>query len=158
MTENQIKQVLETVTPNAAEDAAQFTEGSIRAIVEAQRKFFRTGTTLPVKWRIQQLKKLRDAVREHEADFEAALAQDLGRSKVEAYLCDIGPIITEVDEMIHGLRRWSRPEYHWSGLMCFPSMVTKVYKMPYGVSLVISPFNFPILLTLGVVVAAATRW
>ncbi len=154
MTENQIKQVLETVTPNAAEDAAQFTEGSIRAIVEAQRKFFRTGTTLPVKWRIQQLKKLRDAVKEHEADFEAALAQDLGRSKVEAYLCDIGPIITEVNEMIHGLRRWSRPEYHWSGLMCFPSMVTKVYKMPYGVSLVISPFNFPILLTLGVVAAA----
>lgn len=102
----------------------------------------------------QQLKKLRDAVQVYEADFEAALAQDLGRSKVEAFLCDIGPVIAEVNEMIRGLRRWSRPEYHWSGLMCFPSMVTKVYKMPYGVTLVISPFNFPILLTLGVVAAA----
>lgn len=132
----------------------QVQEADIRAIVEAQRKFFRTGTTLPIKWRIQQLKKLRDAVQVYEADFEAALAQDLGRSKVEAFLCDIGPVIAEVNEMIHGLRRWSRPEYHWSGLMCFPSMVTKVYKMPYGVTLVISPFNFPILLTLGVVAAA----
>ena len=73
---------------------------------------------------------------------------------MEAYLCDVGPIIVEINEMISGLRRWSRPERHWSGLMCFPSLVTKVYKMPYGVSLVISPFNFPILLTIGVVAAA----
>ena len=154
MTNNEIKQVLETVTPAIAEEEGGFTENKIRAIVDAQRRFFRTGTTLPVKWRIQQLKKLKAAVLAHEAEFEEALAQDLGRSKVEAYITDIGPIIAEVNEMIHGLRRWARPERHFSGLMCFPSVVTKVYKMPYGVSLVISPFNFPILLTLGVVAAA----
>ena len=131
-----------------------YTEREIRDILVAQRKFFRTGTTLPVKWRIKQLKNLKRAVLEHEAEFEDALAKDLGRSQVEAYLCDIGPIIVEVNEMIQGLRRWSRPERHFSGWMCFPSMVTMVYKMPYGVSLVISPFNFPILLTLGVVAAA----
>ena len=132
----------------------EITESTIRAIVEAQRRFGRTGATLPVKWRIQQLKKLKAAVMAHEADFEAALAADLGRTKVEAYLCDIGPVITEINEMIRGLRRWARPERFWSGPMCFPSTVTKVYKMPYGVTLVISPFNFPILLTLGVVAAA----
>ena len=129
-------------------------ESTIRGIVDAQRKFFRTGTTLPVKWRIRQLKLLKEAVLAHEAEFEEALARDLGRSRVEAYLCDIGPVITEVNEMIRGLRRWARPERHYSGLMCFPSTVTRVYKMPYGVTLVISPFNFPILLTLGVVAAA----
>ena len=129
-------------------------ESEIRGIVDAQRRFFRTGETLPIKWRIQQLKKLKAAVLAHEAEFEEALAKDLGRSKVEAYLCDIGPIIVEVNEMIRGLRRWARPECHFSGLMCFPSTITKVYKMPYGVTLVISPFNFPILLTLGVVAAA----
>ena len=150
----EIKQILKAVTPDRTEDASAFTEGRIREIVEAQRKFFRTGKTLPVKWRIQQLKKLKAAVIAHEAEFEEALAADLGRSRVEAYLCDIGPIITEVNEMIHGLRRWARPEKHFSGLMCFPSTETKVYKMPYGVALVISPFNFPILLTLGVVAAA----
>ena len=131
-----------------------YTESEIQDIVAAQRKFFRTGATLPVKWRIQQLKQLKQAVLAHETEFEEALAEDLGRSKVEAYLCDIGPIVVEVNEMIHGLRRWARPETHFSGFMCFPSMVTKVYKMPYGVSLVISPFNFPILLTIGVVAAA----
>lgn len=130
------------------------TEIEIRQIVEAQRRFFRTGTTLPVKWRIGQLKKLKAAVLAYEAEFEEALAKDLGRSKVEAYITDIGPVIAELNEMIHGLRRWARPECHFSGLACFPSTFTKVYKMPYGVSLVISPFNFPILLTLGVVAAA----
>ena len=148
------KQILDTVTPEDARDGSPYTEEEIGAIVAAQRKFFRTGTTLPVKWRIQQLKKLKAAVIAHEVEFEDALAEDLGRSRVEAYLCDIGPIITEVNEMIRGLRRWSRPERHFSGFMCFPSMITKVYKMPYGVSLVISPFNFPILLTIGVVAAA----
>ena len=131
-----------------------YTEQEISNIVAAQRKYFRTGVTLPVKWRIQQLKKLKAAVIAHETEFEEALAKDLGRSKVEAYLCDVGPIITEINEMISGLRRWARPECHFSGLMCFPSLFTKVYKMPYGVSLVISPFNFPFLLTVGVVAAA----
>lgn len=126
----------------------------IKEIVEAQRRFFRTGETLPLKWRIRQLKKLKEAVMAHELEFEEALAADLGRSRVEAYICDIGPIVSEINEMIRGLRRWARPERHWSGLLCFPSIVTKVYKMPYGVTLVISPFNFPLLLTLGVVAAA----
>ena len=131
-----------------------YTESEISEIVAAQRKFFRTGATLPIKWRIQQLRKLKAAVIAHETEMENALTEDLGRSRVEAFLCDVGPIIVEINEMIRGLRRWARPERHFSGLMCFPSMVTKVYKMPYGVSLVISPFNFPMLLTIGVVAAA----
>ena len=131
-----------------------YTVSDIRQIVDAQRTFFRTGTTLDVEWRLRQLRKLRDAVIAHEREFEEALYKDLGRSATEAYLCDIGPIVVEINEMLRGLRRWARPEHHFSGLMCFPSLITKVYKMPYGVTLVISPFNFPILLTLGVVAAS----
>ena len=131
-----------------------YTHEKIAEIVAALRKFFRTGATLPIKWRIQQLKKLKAAVIAHATDFEDALAADLGRSRVEAYLCDVGPTILEINEMIRGLRRWARPETHFSGFLCFPSTITKVYKMPYGVSLVISPFNFPVLLTLGVLAAS----
>lgn len=129
-------------------------EQEIQTIVERQRAFFRTGTTLDVGRRIKQLKKLRKAVKQYEQDFEAALYQDLGRTAVEAYLCDVGPTIVELNETIRGLRRWARPECHYSGLLCFPSLTTKVYKMPYGVTLIISPFNFPILLTLGVLAAS----
>ena len=131
-----------------------YTVNQISEIVETQRQFFRTGATLDVGWRIRQLKKLKAAVISHEAGFLAALKDDLGRSDVEAYLCDVGPIIVEINETIRGLRRWARPERHFSGLMCFPSITTKVYKMPYGVSLIISPFNFPMLLTIGVLTAS----
>ena len=147
-----IKAVLNKITNHKFEIINHQSE--IADIVSAQRKFFRTGETLPVRWRIQQLKRLKQAVIDHQNELIQALRDDLGRSELEAYLCDIGPIITEVNEMISGLRRWNRPEIHFSGLMCWPSIFTKVYKMPYGVTLVISPFNFPILLTIGVVAAA----
>ena len=154
LSEEDIKAVLEQITEYRVQNTDQYTEESIRQIVEAQRKFFRTGETLPIQWRIEQLKKLKAAVIAHQAEFTASLAEDLGRTEVEAYLCDVGPIIVEINEMLSGIKRWARPERHFSGLMCWPSLVTKVYKMPYGVSLVISPFNFPILLTIGVVAAA----
>ncbi len=131
-----------------------YTVEDIGRIVDQQRAYFRKGETLDVTWRIAQLKRLKKGVIAYERAFEEALQQDLGRSAVEGYLCDIVPTITEINETIRGLRRWARPECHFSGLMCFPSMVTKVYKMPYGVTLIISPFNFPILLTLGVLTAS----
>ena len=132
----------------------EWTRETIHETVEAQRRFFRSGTTLDVGWRIGQLKKLKAAVQAQEKELLAALRADLGRCDTESYFCDIGSSIVEINEAIRGLRRWARPETRFSGLMLFPSAVTKVYKMPYGVSLIISPFNFPILLTLGVLTAA----
>ena len=131
-----------------------YTAEQIHEIVETQRAFFRTGETLDVSWRIQQLKKLKSAVLEHQELLQNALYEDLGKSPTEAYLVDIGPVIVEINEILKGIRRWARPEKHFSGLLCFPSLSTRVYKMPYGVSLIISPFNFPILLALGVLAAS----
>ena len=131
-----------------------FTQERIHEAVQAQRRYFRSGTTLDVSWRIEQLKKLKQAVLDHQQMLEEALYEDLGKSPVEAYLCDLGPVIVEVNEILHGLKKWAKPEKHFSGLLCFPSTRTTVYKMPYGVSLIISPFNFPVLLTLGVLAAS----
>lgn len=132
----------------------EYTEEKVKEIVETQRKYFKTNETLDVNFRIQQLQKLKQALIDNEELLEDALHADLNRSKTEAYLTDIGPTILEINETIHGLRRWARPELHLSGVMSFPSIFTKVYKMPYGVTLIFSPFNFPILLTLGVAAAA----
>ncbi len=131
-----------------------YTPDIIRQIVDKQREFFLGGTTLDVEWRIEQLKKLRSAVKKHAKELTAALKADLGRSEAEAYLADVGATIMEISETINGLRRWARPEIKYSGLVCFPSVLTKVYKMPYGVTLIISPFNFPVMLSLGVLCAA----
>lgn len=131
-----------------------WTKENIHSLVERQRTYFETGETLDVEWRIKQLKKLKRAVQKNEKMLTSALYADLGRSKTEAYFCDVGTLVLELNETIHGLRRYAKPEIHFSGLVCFPSKITKVYKMPYGVTLIISPFNFPFLLSLGVLIAA----
>ena len=129
-------------------------EENIGKIVDRQRAFFKTGKTLNPDFRIRQLFRLKKEILCNEKLIEEALAKDLGRSRAEAYFCDIGSTILEINETIHGLKKWEKPEIHFSGLTCFPSVFTKVYKMPYGVSLIISPFNFPVLLSLGVLTAS----
>ena len=132
----------------------EWTKEKIHKIVKRQRAFFKTGKTLDVSFRIAQLKKLKEAMQKYETEIEQALYEDLGRSAAEAYLCDIGPVIMEVNEMIRGVKKWAKPERHLSGAAAFPSLVTKVYKMPYGVTLIISPFNFPFMLTFGALAAS----
>ena len=126
-----------------------WTKELIHELVNRQKKYFRTNETLDIDWRIHQLKRLRTAIRLYEDEITAALVSDLGRSETEAYLADIGSVIMEINETIKGLKAWARPELHLSGPACFPSIFTKVYKMPYGTALIISPFNFPVMLSLG---------
>ena len=129
------------------------TEETIKAAVEAQRAYFRSDETLPVSFRLEQLKRLKLAVQVYEQEIAIALHTDLGRSDTEAYLAETGALILEINEAMQHLKRWAKPEVHYSGLHTFPSVLTKVYKVPYGVTLIISPFNFPFLLSLGVLVA-----
>ena len=131
-----------------------YNEEMIREIVEKQRAFFKSGKTLDISFRKKQLQTLKKAVIANKEELEKALFEDLGRDSLEAYFCDIGSLLLEINENIKGLKKWSKPENHFSGIHCFPSLVTKVYKMPYGVSLIISPFNFPVLLSLGVLTAS----
>ena len=131
-----------------------YTREEIHQIVVNQREYFLTGETLSVKFRKEQLKKLKEAILRNQKKITDALHVDLGRHEFEGYFCDVGAIILEINEYIKGLSKWNRPERHFSGLACFPSLTTKVYKMPYGVSLIISPFNFPFLLSLGVLAAS----
>ena len=131
-----------------------YTKQEIHELVLKQREFFLTGKTLEVKYRIEQLKKLKQAIIKNTENITSALHEDLGRCDAEAYFCDIGDVIMEIDEYIKGVKKWNKPETHFSGLACFPSVFTKVYKIPYGVSLIISPFNFPFLLSLGVLAAS----
>jgi len=130
------------------------TKNDIHNIVEKQRQFFNTGITLDVKYRKEQLKKLKKMLKDNQEKIIEALHIDLGRSPMESYLVDIGDTIMEIDEYIKGVKKWNKPEKHFSGLACFPSFRTHVYKIPYGVTLIISPFNFPVMLSIGVVAAS----
>ena len=131
-----------------------YSKEQIHDLVIKQREFFLAGQTLDVKFRIEQLKRLREAIIKNTAKIVDALHEDLGRCEAEAYFCDIGDVIMEINEYIKGVKKWNKPERHFSGLACFPSIFTRVYKLPFGVSLIISPFNFPFLLSLGVLAAS----
>ncbi len=131
-----------------------YDEKTVHEIVNAQRTYFMTKETLDVSFRIRMLKKLKETVLQNREALEEALQKDLGRDPLEAYFCDIGSLILEINETLHGLKRWARTKTVFSGFLCFPSTVTKIKRMPYGVCLIISPFNFPVLLSLGVLTAA----
>lgn len=131
-----------------------YTQEEIHEIVQRQRNFFKTGATLPIAYRIEQISRLKESILFYENDMKAAMKEDLGRSDLEGYLLDIGSTILELNETIHGLKKWAKPETHFSGFLAFPSLITKVYKLPYGVTLIIAPFNFPFLLSLGVLAAS----
>ena len=131
-----------------------YTKDDIHQIVLNQRQYFNTGETLDIKFRIRQLKKLKQMMLDNSESIVEALKVDLGRDEVESFLCDIGPVIMEIDEYIKGVRKWSKSEKHFSGFACFPSLHTYVHKLPYGVTLIVSPFNFPFMLSVGVLAAS----
>lgn len=131
-----------------------YTKEDIHNIVLKQREYFNSGETLDVKFRITQLKKLKKMMFDNSGVIAQALKDDLGRDKVESFLCDIGPVIMEIEEYIKGVKKWSKSEKHFSGFACFPSIHTYVHKLPYGVTLIVSPFNFPFMLSVGVLAAS----
>lgn len=123
------------------------TELEIRSIVEKQRAFFRTGATLDVTVRLQALSRLRAWIQSHEADIAAALQADLGKSAFESYMCETGLTLSELSYMRRHTRAFAREKTVWTPLAQFHS---RSYEKPspHGVVLVMSPWNYPFLLTM----------
>lgn len=123
------------------------TQQEIQTILEKQRKYFAAGATLPISARISTLKKLRSYIKEHEQEISDALAADLGKSKFEGYMCEIGLVLGEISYMIKHTKKFARNE---KKLSCPANYVASSYikKSPYGAVLIMSPWNYPFLLTL----------
>ena len=116
-------------------------------ILAGQRRYFLSGATLPVDFRVAMLKKLRDAVRAREADIAAALAADLGKSDYEGFMCETGLVLSELSHLIRHTPRYARPRRVAPPLAQFASRSYQL-PVPYGNVLIMSPWNYPLLLTL----------
>ena len=125
----------------------------IAQTVAKQRDFFRTGATLPVRFRLEALDKLRRAIKQYEPQLLQAMHSDLGKSASEAYMCEVGLTLSEISHVRSHLRRWARPSLRWTPLTNFPAL-SQVRHDPYGVTLIMSPWNYPVLLTLEPLVGA----
>jgi aldehyde dehydrogenase (NAD+) len=122
-------------------------------LVATLRTVHAGGRTRPVEWRIAQLDRLERLVREHEEDITAALAEDLGRTAADAWICDINPSIGEIAYARKHVKRWMRPKRSSLPLNQRPARGW-IQHEPLGVVLVIGPWNYPVYLTLSPLVAA----
>ena len=119
----------------------------IQALVENQRSYFRSGATLPVEARLSVLKCLLRMVEQNEATIIAALQADLGKGVTEATMCEIGMVKSALRHMIKNIRRYARDKVVMTPLAQFPALSIKK-PAPYGVCLVMSPWNYPFLLSM----------
>lgn len=119
----------------------------IARIVERQRAHFRTHATLDVEARRAALDRLREAVRAHEEDIASALERDLGKSREESFLCETGLALSEIEYLSRHVARWSRPRRRRTNLANAVGS-SRVIPVPYGVTLIMAPWNYPFLLTL----------
>lgn len=122
-------------------------EQQIVAIVEHQRSYFMTHATMDVAARKAALDRLLAAVRAHEDDIARALHEDLGKSFDESYMCEIGLSLSEIRYQRAHLARWARPRLRPTDL-ANAIATSRVERVPYGVTLVMAPWNYPFLLTL----------
>ena len=120
---------------------------NIHEIVEAQHRFFNTGATLPVSFRKAMLQKLRDEVDRHEGALAEALAADLGKSGYEGFMCEIGLVRSELSYMLRHTARLARERTVRTPLAQFAARSFQK-PSPYGSALIMSPWNYPVLLTL----------
>jgi len=125
----------------------------ISVIVSGLRHSFERGVTRSVSWRRAQLAALRRVLVAHEADFEAALTRDLGKSATESQLTEIGFLVSEIDHALAHLGKWMRARRVAVPLALQPA-TAKVRPEPLGVALIIAPWNYPLMLALSPLIGA----
>ena len=123
------------------------TEQDIRAIVDRQREFFLTGVTLDVAGRVRALKQLKAAIAVHEGEINAALKADLGKGAMESYMCEVGMTLAELTYMLKHIHGFARDRRVRTPLAQFAARSCQK-PFPYGVALIMSPWNYPFLLTM----------
>jgi aldehyde dehydrogenase (NAD+) len=127
--------------------------GDIQNLIKSQKILFNKGNTKNSDFRLAQLSILEKAVIKNETKFIFALKKDLGKSSYESYLTEIGFVIDEIRLAKKHLKRWCKPRRTWTPLKLLPSL-SHIYPEPYGVCLIISPWNYPVQLTLSPLIGA----
>ena len=125
----------------------------IHEIVESEKHFFRTGVTRGVDFRIDMLKRFRKAIIENDELISAALKADLNKQPFESYMCETGLLLEEINFHIKRLKKWSKTRRVKSGIGQLPGK-SYICPEPYGVVLIMAPWNYPVQLCLMPLVGA----
>lgn len=120
---------------------------TIANIIKNQRQFFKTQQTKDIFYRLQLLKSLKTEIESNEQAIFDALHKDFKKSEFESYISEVGLVLSELNLVIKNLKDWSKPKRIRASLLTFPSK-DYIYKAPYGITLIIAPWNYPFLLAL----------
>ncbi|NOR79361.1 MAG: aldehyde dehydrogenase family protein [Methyloprofundus sp.] len=129
------------------------TEQEIIEIVVKQHDYFKTGATKSYQSRIDNLHKLKTALIKYEGEMHAALKQDLGKPEFESYLTETGFCLHDISTTLSKLKGWMKPKWRMTSLLTQPGS-SRIYYSPLGVNLIIAPYNYPVMLTFGPLIAA----
>jgi aldehyde dehydrogenase (NAD+) len=121
--------------------------------LEKLRQYFNTGVTKPYAFRKEQLMKLKTSILDHEQDLYDALHADLKKSPEESWVTETGMVIAELNAALKNLRNWMAPERVSTNLLNLPSG-SRILKEPFGVVLIIGPWNYPFQLLINPLIGA----
>ena len=122
-------------------------------LVARQRDYFLTQATKPREFRMEQLKKLMNWINTNEQAILDALESDLGKSAYEAYLTEVAMVKQELKDAMHNLKKWMKPRRARTAIGQLPG-TCRMYSEPYGVTLIMSPWNYPFQLTVAPLIGA----
>ena len=125
----------------------------IKSVFNKQKEFFYLGKTNDINFRIDNLKRLKQVIKKNEDKILDALKKDLGKSNFESYATEVGLVYDEINKHIKNIKRWSKIEKTKSPIVYYPAK-SYIYKEPYGVTLIIGPFNYPFQLVIAPLVGA----
>lgn len=131
----------------------QLTAHNIDAMLKEHQLFFDGGHTKEIPFRLQQLQKLKNSLKQYEGRLITALYQDLGKSEFESYATEIGFTLDSIGYMMKHLKRFAKPVKVKSPLHFFPAK-SYVLSEPYGTALIIGPFNYPVQLLIEPLIGA----
>ncbi|MEE3362262.1 MAG: aldehyde dehydrogenase [Anaerovoracaceae bacterium] len=123
------------------------------ALMRRQNEYFRSGMTRPYAFRKEMLERLSGAMDKWERPLLQALERDLGKHRNEAYMCEVGIVRDELKYCRRRLRAWMRDKYVLPSVAQMPAACS-VGAEPYGTVLIVSPWNYPVLLTLEPLIGA----
>ncbi len=120
----------------------ELTSQDVAKILKLHNDFFETQATKSLDFRIEQLKKLRTGIEKYESRISAALKIDLGKSEFESYTTEIGFLYNSIEEAVVNLKKWAKPKKVGNPIYLFPAKGVVMYE-PYGIVLIIGPYNYP---------------
>lgn len=115
---------------------------AMNALLQGQKAFFRSGKTRSISFRIASLKKLKAVISDHEKEILAAVYDDLHKEATDAFATEISGVYTEIKLAIGNVSDWAARQKVPTPFFMRPSK-SYIYKEPYGVALIIAPWNYP---------------